>query len=111
MSITRVPQRTFEKFQVVTGAGNYNLPREDMDTLYGPGWPVAPVTRPEDTDFPRTIDYPVSINATLQPRIGYAGLMPIAALTAAYVNISEVSMPPNLIIRELSGFVPMLRLK
>ena len=82
-----------------------------MDTLYGPGWPVAPVTRPEDTDFPRTIDYPVSINATLQPRIGYAGLMPIAALTAAYVNISEVSMPPNLIIRELSGFVPMLRLK
>jgi hypothetical protein len=109
MSITAIPRDTFAKYTVPTGAGNYNLPERDVDALYGPGWPVSPVTRPEDSNLPRTIDYPVAINATLQPRIGYAGLMPIAALKAAYSNITEVSLPVNLIIRELSAFTPILR--
>lgn len=111
MAGTRVPSLAFQKsgLSIQTGAGNYNLPREDVDALYGPGWPVTPVTRPEDSELPRTIDYPVGINYTLQPRVGYAGLMPVAALKAAYSNVAEVSTPVNLIIREMSGFQPMLR--
>src|SRR3972149_6036134 len=111
MAISRVKSLDFNKaaYLVQTGAGNYNLPREDVDALYGPGWPVQPVTRPEDTEIPRTIDYPVGINYTLQPRVGYEGLMPIKALKAAYSNVSEVAAPVNLIIREMSGFMAMLR--
>lgn len=109
MSISIVRQGDFSKFNVTTGAGTFNLPREDVSALYGPGWPVAPVTRPEDTDLPREIDYPVAINATLQPRIGYEGLMPVRALKAAYTNVAEVGIPINLIIREMAAFIPMLR--
>jgi 2'-5' RNA ligase len=110
MAVTKVSHASFSKgYTVQTGAGSYNLPREDTDSLYGPGWPVQPVTRPEDSELPRTLDYPVGINFTLQPRVGYAGLMPIAALKAAYSNVSEVSAPVNLIIRELCSFMPILR--
>ncbi len=111
MAIIRVPQDNFHKYTVVTGSGAYNLPKDDVDTMYGPGWPIAPIARPEDNNIPREIDYPVAINATLQPRIGYEGLMPTAALKAAYTNVTEVSTPVNLLIRELSGFVPMLKNK
>lgn len=111
MAVAKVPHSTFQKsaFSVITGAGNYTLPRDDVDAMYGPGWPIQPVTRPEDSELPRTLDYPVGVNYTLQPRVGYDGLMPVKALKAAYSNISEVSAPLNLIIRELSGFMPMMR--
>src|SRR5271157_239565 len=110
MGISIVRQGQFTKasnYIVTTGAGNFNLPREDVDALYGPGWPIAPVTRPQDSDFPRSIDYPVGINYTLQPRIGY-GLMPAAALKSAWNNVTEVSNPVNLVIRILSGFTKQL---
>lgn len=112
MAITIVSQNDFQKgvgYNVQTGAGEYNLPRDDVDALYGPGWPIQPVTRPEDSDLPRVFDYPVGINYTLQPRVGYQGLFPVAALKAAYINVAEVAQPVNMIIRELSGFVPQLR--
>lgn len=109
MAITKVTYGSFNKYQVRTGAGNFNLPAADVDALYGPGWPITPVTRPEDSDLPRVVDYPVGINYTLQPRVGYENLMPITALKAAYANVSEVSAPVNLLIRELCGFVPILR--
>ena len=111
MSITIVSSNDFNKYNniIQTGAGSYNLPREDVDALYGPGWPIAPVTRPTDSALPRVNDYPVGINYTLQPRIGYEGLFPIAALKAAYGTVSEVSQPVNLVIRELSAFTPQLR--
>jgi len=106
-----IKSNKFAKYNVVTGAGNYNLPMDDVTAVYGPGWPIAPVPRPEDSDLPREIDYPVAINATLQPRVGYSGLMPVSALKAAYTQISEVSTPVNIIIRELAGFRPMLKAK
>lgn len=109
MPIQKVTHADFQKGIITTGAGSYELPRDQVDSLYGPGWPVAPVTRPEDNELPRTLDYPVGVNYTLQPRVGYDGLMPVKALKAAYSNISEVSSPVNLIIRELSGFMAMLR--
>lgn len=109
MPIQKVTHADFQKGIVTTGAGSYELPRDQVDALYGPGWPVAPVTRPEDSELPRTLDYPVGVNYTLQPRVGYEGLMPVKALKAAYTNISEVSSPVNLIIREMSGFMAMLR--
>jgi len=106
-----IKSNKFAKYNVVTGAGNYNLPMDDVTAVYGPGWPIAPVPRPEDSDLPREIDYPVAINATLQPRVGYSGLMPVSALKAAYTQISELSTPVNIIIRELAGFRPMLKAK
>jgi len=109
MAITLVGHKSFAKYNVVTGAGTYNLPSEDVSTVYGPGWPITPVPRPEDSDLPREIDYPVTVNATLQPRVGYEGLMPVSALKSAYSNVVEVSTPVGLIVRELSGFVPMLK--
>src|SRR5271157_3798177 len=107
ISIVRQGQFSKSNYVVPTGAGNYNLPREDVDALYSPGWPIAPVTRPQDSEFPRSIDYPVGINYTLQPRVGY-GLMPAMALKAAYENVTEVSNPLNLIIRILCGFTKQL---
>jgi 2'-5' RNA ligase len=109
MAITIVPRDTFQKFNVTTGAGEYNLPERDVDALYGPGWPITPYPPPKDTVMPRQIDYPVAINYTLQPRTGYAGLMGIPQLMAAYRNVTEAAMPVNLIIRELSSFMPILR--
>ena len=111
MTVTIVPYIDFAKYNVQTGAGVYNLPMEDVSAVYGPGWPIAPVPRPEDSEVPREIDYPVTVNSTLQPRIGYEGLMPINALKAAYGNVVEAAIPVNMIIRELSGFVPMLKNK
>lgn len=96
-------------YTVRTGAGTFTFPNEDVDALYGPGWPVQPTTMPQDSEVPRTIDYPVGINFTIQPRIGYNGLMPCNALKAAYTNLSEVSAPVNLLIRELAGFNAILR--
>lgn len=109
MPISNVPYSSFNKYTIQTGAGNYNLPQSDVDALYGPGWPIAPVTMPDDSDLPRVVDYPVGINYTLQPRVGYEGLMPISALRAAYANVAEVAAPVNLLIRELTGFTPILQ--
>src|ERR1700690_3472036 len=114
MPSARISHDTFRKlsnYTVSTGAGEYNLPREDVDALYGPGWPVAPVTMPMDSDLPREFDYPVGINYTLQPRVGYETLMSVAALQAAYLNVPEVSAPVNVIIRLLCGFTPIFRNK
>ncbi len=96
---------------VQTGAGNFDLPRDMVEPLWSPGWPIAPIARPEDNELPRTIDYPVGINFTLQPRIGYDGLFPVQALKASYQNVAEVAAPVNLIIRELCAFTPTLRNK
>jgi 2'-5' RNA ligase len=115
MPFRQVPQSVFQKasgaapYTVTTGAGTFTFPNEDVDALYGPGWPVQPTTMPQDSEVPRTIDYPVGINFTIQPRIGYDGLMPCNALKAAYTNLSEVSAPVNLLIRELAGFNAILR--
>ena len=110
MSITIVSQKELQKngYIVSTGAGNYLSPSEDITTLYGPGYPIAPVARPEDNDAPRSIDYPVGINYTLQPRIGY-GLMPAAALDATYNSVTEVSNPVNMVLRVMSGFTKQLK--
>lgn len=94
--------------KVQSGGGEFfSAPGSWITASYGSGWPIAPVTRPDDVEFPRTIDYPISINATLTPRTGY-GLMPFAALKEVYENVTEVGMPVNLLWRELSSFVPRL---
>jgi len=109
MSISKIPYSSFQKYNVVSGNKDFNLPARDVSALYGPGWPISPLPRPEDSEIPREIDYPVSINATLQPRAGYEGLMPVKALKSAYNAVSEVRIPVNLLTRELGGFVPTLR--
>src|SRR5271157_5515387 len=68
------------------------LPPDWMTATYSPGWPIQPFTRPGEVSVPREIDYPISVNATLQPRTGY-GLMPFEALKEVYDNIFEVKMP------------------
>lgn len=94
--------------KVLSGGGNnYGIPSAWSQSLFGSGWPITPVTAPKDTELPRTIDYPVSVNATLAPRTGY-GLMPFASLLEAYENVAECKSPVLLIQRELNGFVPHL---
>jgi 2'-5' RNA ligase len=97
--------------QTTGGAGVANainqLPSEWLTSTFAPGFPVQPFTRPEEVEVPREIDYPIAVNASLQPRTGY-GLMPFAALAAAYENITEVRMPVQIIMRELNSFHPRL---
>ena len=114
MPSVKIPYANFQKLSnyiVNTGAGAYNLPRRDMDALYGPGFPIAPATMPADSELPREFDYPVGINYTLQPRIGYETLFDVNTLQAAYLGIPEVAAPVNLIIRLLCGFNPYFRYK
>lgn len=106
MSVIRLGAGALRK--VRSGGGeSFAAPGEWITTSYGSGWPIAPVTVPRDTEMPRTIDYPISVNATLTPRTGY-GLMPFAALKECYENVTEVRMPVNLIWRELTTFNPRL---
>lgn len=83
------------------------LPRTWSSATYAPGYPIQPFTNPEEVEVPREIDYPIAVNASLQPRTGY-GLMPFSALAAAYENVAEVRMPVQIIMRELQGFHPRL---
>lgn len=94
--------------KLISGGGqNYGVPGGWTQSMYGPGWPIAPLNAPQDDPLPRSIDYPISINSTLTPRTNF-GLMPFASLLAAYENVAEVSAPVSLIQRELTGFVPHL---
>lgn len=94
--------------KVLSGGGaNYGVPGAWSQSMFGSGWPIAPVTAPKDIEIPRSIDFPISVNATLAPRTGY-GLMPFASLLEAYENVAECKSPVLLIQRELNGFVPHL---
>lgn len=103
MPIARVGQ--LAKNDVVTQQGQ--LPASWMMATYGPGFPVQPFVSPEETKIPREIDYPISVNASLQPRIGY-GLEPFSSLKAIYETITEVRMPVSMSLRQLTGFKPHL---
>jgi 2'-5' RNA ligase len=89
------------------GGADFTVPGAWAQTAYGSGWPVQPVSAPQDVQLPRTVDYPISVNATLTPRTGY-GLMPFSALLEAYENVTECKMPVSLIHRELTSFKPHL---
>ncbi len=89
------------------GGEDFQVPNEWSKASYGSGWPVQPVSAPQDVKLPRTIDYPMAVNSTLTPRTGW-GLMPFAALLEAYENVTEVRIPVNLIWRELTTFIPRL---
>jgi len=94
--------------KIISGGGdNFGIPDAWSRTMYGSGWPIRPVSAPEDTAIPRSIDYPVSVNATLVPRTSY-GLMPFPSLLEAYENITECKIPVSLIYRELTSFIPRL---
>ncbi len=84
-----------------------DLPNQWLTSTYGPGWPIQPIARPEDVVVPREIDYPISVNATLQPRTAY-GLMPFAALKEAYETVAEIRLPVSTLLREMSVFRPHL---
>ena len=84
-----------------------DIPAEWIRATYGPGQPIRPIARPEESNIPREIDYPISVNATIQPRTNY-GLMPFDILRQAYENISEIKMCVQTLGRELTGFVPRL---
>ena len=83
------------------------LPASWLTSTYAPGWPIQPIERPEDVLIPREIDYPISVNATLQPRTAY-GLMPFAALKEAYETVAEIRLPISTLLREMSVFRPHL---
>lgn len=106
MPILRLGPSTLAKLTSGGGAA-FGVPDAWSMTSYGSGWPIAPVSAPQDVELPRSIDYPISINATLTPRTGY-GLMPFSALLEAYENVTEVKMPVSLIHRELASFKPHL---
>lgn len=106
MPIARLSNRTLVKLDSGGGQG-FTTPAEWITTAYGSGWPIAPVTVPQDAALPREIDYPISVNATLTPRTGY-GHMPFAALLEAYENVAEVRTPVELLCRELRSFIPHL---
>ncbi len=83
------------------------LPSNWLTTTYAPGWPIQPIEHPQDVLMPREIDYPLSVNATLQPRTAY-GLMPFAALKEAYETVAEIRLPISTLLREMSVFRPHL---
>lgn len=83
------------------------LPLEWQLATYAPGWPIQPAVRPEEAAIPREIDYPISVNATLQPRTAY-GLMPFSALKEAYESVAEIRMPISTLLREMMIFTPHL---
>lgn len=94
--------------KVLSGGGaNYGVPGAWSQSMFGSGWPIAPVTAPKDIEIPRSIDFPISVNATLAPRTSY-GLMPFASLLEAYENVAECKSPVLLIQRELNGLIPHL---
>lgn len=90
------------------GGRSYSVPPAWMQSLLGPGQPIQPVAPPRDTEIPRQIDFPISVNANLTPRSGY-GLMPFQELSFAYEKIPECRAPVLLIDRQLSAFVPHLQ--
>ena len=84
-----------------------DLPTQWMSSTLGPGDPIQPLPPSWESEITRDIDYPISVNASLQPRTGY-GLMPFGILKDAYEAVTEVRMPTSTIIRELTGFLPRL---
>lgn len=83
------------------------LPTDWATSMYAPGWPIRPIQQPNAAEIPREIDYPLQVNATIQPRTGY-GLMPFSALNEAYMTIAEIQMCVHLITRGMQGFTPRL---
>lgn len=83
------------------------LPKTWMDSIYSPGMPIRPQFHAAEDEIPREIDYPVSVNATIQPRTSY-GLMPFQSLTDAFENIAEIKLCVHILTREFNTFIPKL---
>jgi hypothetical protein len=83
------------------------LPPSWQTAVYAPGFPIRPISKPLEEGIPRSIDYPISANVSIQPRTHY-GLLPFQVLNDAYENIPEVTMAVHLLIRELCAFQPQL---
>lgn len=105
-NIIRVSPNVMQKM-ISGGGSDFNVPDRWSLTSYGSGWPIQPVSPPQDTQLPRTIDYPISVNASLTPRTGY-GHMSFAALLEAYENVAEARIPVELLHRQLAAFIPHL---
>lgn len=86
---------------------NAPIPKEWITNTYAPGMPIRPIAHPGEDEIPREIDYPISVNATIQPRTNY-GLYPFSVLQQAYESITEVKMCVHTLGRELTGFQPRL---
>ena len=84
-----------------------NLPKEWVQALYGPGYPISPMPHPEEAGIPREIDYPIAANISIQPRTTY-GLMPFEVLKTAFESVGELQLDVHLITRELNSFQPRL---
>lgn len=94
--------------KVVSGGGaNFQIPTTWNLTSFGSGWPIRPATDPAYVETPRDFDFPMAVNTSLTPRVGY-GLMPFSMLLEAYDTVSEVRSPVLLILRELCSFIPHL---
>lgn len=89
------------------GNNSFGIPPAWMNAYLGPGQPIQPLATDKNTEIPRTIDYPISVNAQLTPRTGY-GLMPFQQLMLAYEKVPECRFPVNLIHRQLQAYQPRL---
>lgn len=97
-----------KKIAYSSGGGDaYTSPQPWQTAMLGPGQPIYPVTPAADTELPRSIDYPISVNAQLTPRSGY-GLLPFGILSNTYEKVPECRNPVLLIHRQLSSFKPRL---
>lgn len=108
MATIHLSRSVLQKAVVSGGGGNFAVPRDWSQMPYGSGSPIMPIESPEYVELPRTIDYPISVNATIAPRTGYPGLVPFSMIRDVYNNVAEVRAPVGLIIRELSSFEPHL---
>jgi hypothetical protein len=82
-------------------------PASWQQTLYGPGTPIRPTSKPWEEDFPRAIDYPPNVNATISPRTSY-GLMPFNALALAWETLDELKHIVHMLCKEFLIFTPSL---
>jgi len=89
------------------GGQDFGVPRNWTQATYGSGWPIRPVNAPRDQELPRSIDYPISVNSSLNPRTGW-GLMSFAALYEAYMNVTEIANPVSTFWRTMTSFRPRL---
>src|SRR5271166_1986122 len=107
MHIVRHSAGTLQKAVASGGGVAFTADKKWQQTSFGPGTPIPPVTNPQYLEVPRSIDYPISVNAQLTPRAGY-NILPFGELNAIYEYVTECKLPVWLILRELGAFVPNL---
>lgn len=107
MPVARMSPASSMRKLLSGGGQDFGIPNRWTQATYGSGWPIRPVNAPKDQDLPRSIDYPIAVNSSLNPRTGW-GLMSFAALYEAYMNVTEIANPVSTFWRTMTSFKPRL---